>query len=89
MVDNTHGDKDTRKKFLDVVKKYHGVTCRQGMLTIWCRKTFECNSTLHCDYFRCFIMATDHQHARHNNLFREITGENHTRIKEPLFNFFK
>lgn len=38
---------------------------------------------------RCFVMKTEHDHARHNNLFREITDPSHARIKEPLFNQFR
>lgn len=65
VIDNTHGEKETRKKYLDVVKKHKGVSCR------------------------CFVMKTTPQHARHNNLFRELTGQSHARIKEPLFNAYK
>ena len=38
---------------------------------------------------RCFVMNTTPQQARHNNLFRELTGANHVKIKEPLFHAFK
>ena len=38
---------------------------------------------------RCFVMKTEHDHAKHNNLFREITDPSHARIKEPLFNQFR
>jgi len=38
---------------------------------------------------RCFLMATSHDHARHNNLYRELTDPSHARIKEPLFNQYR
>jgi len=38
---------------------------------------------------RGLMMTTSHDHARHNNLFRELTDPEHTRIKEPLFNQYR
>lgn len=38
---------------------------------------------------RSFIMTTSHHHARHNNLYRELTDSSHTIIKEPLFNSYR
>jgi len=38
---------------------------------------------------RCFIMTTSHHHARHNNMYRELTDSSHARIKEPLFNSYR
>jgi len=38
---------------------------------------------------RGLVMTTTHDHARHNNLFRELTDPEHTRIKEPLFNQYR
>ena len=38
---------------------------------------------------RCIVMATTHDHARHNNLYRELTDRSHARIKEPLFNQYR
>ena len=38
---------------------------------------------------RALVMKTTHDHARHNNLFREITDSSHARIKEPLFNQYR
>lgn len=38
---------------------------------------------------RGLMMMTTHDHARHNNLFRELTDPDHTRIKEPLFNQYR
>jgi len=38
---------------------------------------------------RCLVMATSHDHARHNNLYRELTDRSHARIKEPLFNQYR
>ncbi len=38
---------------------------------------------------RCFVMTATPQHARHNNVFRELTGQHHVKIKEPLFHTFK
>jgi len=37
---------------------------------------------------RCFVMQTSPQQARHNNIFRELTGSKHVKIKEPLFNSY-
>ena len=34
-------------------------------------------------------MTTSHDHARHNNIFREMTDTSHTRIKEMLFNQYR
>ena len=34
-------------------------------------------------------MSTSHDHARHNNIYRELTDPSHTRIKEPLFNHYR
>ena len=65
VVDNTHADKATRKKYVDVVSRFKGVPTR------------------------CFVMNTTPQHARHNNIFRELIGTEHTKIKEALFNSFK
>ena len=38
---------------------------------------------------RCFVMQTTPQHARHNNIFRELTSKGHVRIKEMLFHTYK
>ena len=38
---------------------------------------------------RALVMTTTHDHARHNNLFREIIDSSHARIKEPLFNQYR
>ena len=38
---------------------------------------------------RALVMTTSHDHARHNNLFREITDSSHARIKEMLFNQYR
>ena len=38
---------------------------------------------------RCFLMATSHDQARHNNVFRDLTDSSHTSIKEPLLNQFR
>lgn len=38
---------------------------------------------------RCFMMNTSYKHARHNNLFREITDPSHQPINEMVFNSFK
>ncbi|CAB4055320.1 PNKP [Lepeophtheirus salmonis] len=35
---------------------------------------------------RCFVMNTNPSHARHNNLFRELIGEEHAKVNEILFN---
>ena len=67
VVDNTHADKATRKKYLDVVSK-----CGKGVVPT-----------------RCFVMTTTPQQARHNNIFRELIGIDHVKIKEALFNSYK
>lgn len=38
---------------------------------------------------RCFVMATSYKHARHNNLFRELTDSNHLSVNDMVFNSFK
>merc|ERR1719383_360966 len=38
---------------------------------------------------RCFLMTTSHDHARHNNIYRELTDPSHTKIKEMLFNSYR
>lgn len=38
---------------------------------------------------RCFIMTTTIQHAKHNNLFREITDKNHQAINDIIINSYK
>eukprot|EP00095_Tigriopus_kingsejongensis_P001907 maker-scaffold726_size105808-snap-gene-0.22 protein:Tk01907 transcript:maker-scaffold726_size105808-snap-gene-0.22-mRNA-1 annotation:"bifunctional polynucleotide phosphatase kinase" len=64
VVDNTHAERETRAKFVDVAKK-HGVPVR------------------------CFVMKSSFQQSRHNNLFRELIGSDHVKIKEPLLHAFK
>jgi len=64
VIDNTHVDKEARKPFIDLARKYKVVA-------------------------RCFQMTTTHDHARHNNVFRELTDRVHTKIKEPLFNQYR
>jgi len=38
---------------------------------------------------RCFMMKTSHEHARHNNIYRELIDPSHTKIKEMLFNSYR
>jgi len=38
---------------------------------------------------RCFRMTTTHDHARHNNIYRELTDPQHVRINEMLFNSYR
>jgi len=38
---------------------------------------------------RCFVMRTSLEHARHNELFREMTDKKHQSISEMIFNMFK
>merc|ERR1712098_272234 len=38
---------------------------------------------------RAITMTTSHDHARHNNVYRELMDPSHTRIKEPLFNSYR
>jgi len=40
-------------------------------------------------HVRCFRMTTDHDHARHNNIYRELTDPQHVRINEMLFNSYR
>ena len=49
-------------------------------------KSFPCVKSI-----RCFVMSATPEHARHNNLFRELTGSagQHAKIKEPLFHAYK
>ncbi|XP_049543987.1 uncharacterized protein F21D5.5 [Anopheles darlingi] len=38
---------------------------------------------------RCFVMDVDYRHARHNNLFRELTDRSHQAISDMVFNSYK
>lgn len=38
---------------------------------------------------RCFVMATSHKHALHNNAFRELTDPSHAKISSIVVNGFK
>jgi len=53
------------------------------------RKPFIDLAKKHQVPVRCFLMTTSHDHARHNNIFRELTDPTHTKIKEPLFNQYR
>jgi len=53
------------------------------------RKPFIALGRKYGVHTRCFVMTTSHDHARHNNLYREIIDTTHTRIKEPLFNQYR
>lgn len=53
------------------------------------RKPFMDLAKKHNVPVRCFLMTTAHDHARHNNIFRELTDPTHTKIKEPLFNQYR
>ena len=64
VVDNTHVDREARKAYIDLGKKF-GVK------------------------IRAFVMTTTHDHAKHNNVFRELTDKEHARIKEMIFNQYR
>ena len=64
VVDNTHVDREARKPFVDLGKKF-GVN------------------------IRAFVMGTTFEHARHNNIFREITDSQHARIKDMIFHQYR
>jgi len=53
------------------------------------RKPFIDLAKKHKVPVRCFLMTTTHDHARHNNIFRELTDPTHAKIKEPLFNQYR
>lgn len=38
---------------------------------------------------RCFVMATSHKHAKHNNRFREMTDKNHVPVGDMVLNSYK
>ncbi|KAK8390442.1 hypothetical protein O3P69_010254 [Scylla paramamosain] len=38
---------------------------------------------------RCFIFATSKDHSRHNNKFREFSGEDHSKVSDMVFNMYK
>lgn len=38
---------------------------------------------------RCFLMNTSYEHAKHNNIFRELTDTTHQQIPEMVFNIYK
>ena len=84
VVDNTHVDLEARRPFLDVAKR-RGVPARY-ILSSWPWILVHHKLT---NPIRCFFMSTSHDHARHNNIYRELTDPSHTRIKEPLFNHYR
>ena len=38
---------------------------------------------------RAFVMTTSHDHAKHNNVFREMTDQKHDRIKDMILNQYR
>ena len=64
VVDNTHVDREARKPFVDLGKRF-GVN------------------------IRAFVMRTTFDHAKHNNIFREITDSQHARIKDMIFHQYR
>ena len=66
VVDNTHVDIETRRKFLDIANEFKVPS-------------------------RAFVMTTTFEHARHNNIFRQIidTTKEHAKIGEALMHQYK
>ena len=66
VVDNTHVDTETRRKFLDIANEFKVPS-------------------------RAFVMTTTFEHARHNNIFRQIidTTKEHAKIGEALMHQYK
>ena len=66
VLDNTHVDVESRKKFLEIAGKFKVPV-------------------------RAFVMTTSFEHAKHNNIFREITdtSKEHSKIGEPLMHSFR
>lgn len=65
VIDNTHADVETRKKFLEIANEFKVPV-------------------------RAFVMTTSLNHAKHNNIYREIidTSKEHAKIGEMLLNMF-
>lgn len=38
---------------------------------------------------RCFILSVSKDHARHNNKFREFSGEDHSKVSDMVYNMYK
>ena len=53
------------------------------------RKRFIDEAKKHKIPIRCFLFTTTYEHARHNNLFRELTDSTHQKINDMVFNIYK
>lgn len=53
------------------------------------RKRFIDEANKHNIPIRCFFFTTTYEHARHNNIFRELTDLSHQKINDMVFNIYK
>lgn len=53
------------------------------------RKRFIDEAVKHKIPIRCFLFTTTYEHARHNNMFRELTDSSHQKINDMVFNIYK
>lgn len=53
------------------------------------RKRFIDEAKKHKVPIRCFLFTTSYEHARHNNVFRELTDSSHQKINDMVFNIYK
>lgn len=53
------------------------------------RKRFIDEANKHKLSIRCFLFNTTYEHARHNNIFRELTDSSHQKINDMVFNIYK
>lgn len=53
------------------------------------RKKFVDEAKRHNLPIRCFFFSATYEQARHNNVFRELTGSSHQKINDMVFNIYK
>lgn len=53
------------------------------------RKKFIDEAKRHKLPIRCFFFNVTYEQARHNNVFRELTGSSHQKINDMVFNIYK
>ncbi|CRL02547.1 CLUMA_CG015864, isoform A [Clunio marinus] len=53
------------------------------------RKRFIDEARKHGIPIRCFILNVTYDQAKHNNIFRALTGSDHQKINEMVFNIYK
>jgi len=53
------------------------------------RKRYIDEAQKHKIPIRCFLFTTTYEHARHNNVYRELTDSSHQKITDIVFNIYK